>query len=318
MTNLLQSYLVDRNQVTVSGISAGAYMAHQLHVAYSDIFKGAGLIAGGPFMMSSGSIFGAFAHGLKGVSSPTHQYLANKASMCAKSGWIANLNNLSESRVFVLHGTEDKTVKRSVSDALVDFYEHFTAKENIEYCNTLEVVHAMPTVGYGASPLKSPKSPYIVASQYDAAGKILQHLSPLHELLAPIAALGELVEFDQTDFIQGATWMSMDKKGFAYIPRGASNGEQCSVHVALHGCKQHRGAIGNEFAQHAGYNEWAESNNIIILYPQASAQSNFGIFNPMASFDWWGFTGPDYAFRTSRQMRSIVNMVQRVSGQDFL
>jgi len=40
---------LDGNSVTVSGISAGAFFAHQFHVAYSGLVKGAGLVAGGPY-----------------------------------------------------------------------------------------------------------------------------------------------------------------------------------------------------------------------------------------------------------------------------
>lgn len=35
---------------TVSGFSCGAYMATNLNVVYSDTFKGAGLVSGGPYM----------------------------------------------------------------------------------------------------------------------------------------------------------------------------------------------------------------------------------------------------------------------------
>ena len=41
--------LIDQAAISVSGVSSGAYMAHQLHVTYSDIFMGAGLVAGGPY-----------------------------------------------------------------------------------------------------------------------------------------------------------------------------------------------------------------------------------------------------------------------------
>jgi len=37
---------IDRNRITVSGISSGGQMAHQLHIAYSDLFSGAAIIAG--------------------------------------------------------------------------------------------------------------------------------------------------------------------------------------------------------------------------------------------------------------------------------
>lgn len=40
---------IDRERITVSGLSSGGHMAHQLHVAYSDLFSGAAIIAGGPF-----------------------------------------------------------------------------------------------------------------------------------------------------------------------------------------------------------------------------------------------------------------------------
>jgi poly(3-hydroxybutyrate) depolymerase len=38
-----------KDLTTVSGISSGGYMAVQMHVVYSDMFKGAGIVAGGPF-----------------------------------------------------------------------------------------------------------------------------------------------------------------------------------------------------------------------------------------------------------------------------
>lgn len=36
-------------KASVSGVSSGAYMAVQLHVAYSETFMGVGSIAGGPY-----------------------------------------------------------------------------------------------------------------------------------------------------------------------------------------------------------------------------------------------------------------------------
>ena len=39
---------IDPDRVTVSGISSGALMAHQMHIAYSDMFSGAAILSGGP------------------------------------------------------------------------------------------------------------------------------------------------------------------------------------------------------------------------------------------------------------------------------
>ncbi len=40
---------VDLDETSVSSLSSGAYMAGQLHVAYSDGLKGAAIIVGGPY-----------------------------------------------------------------------------------------------------------------------------------------------------------------------------------------------------------------------------------------------------------------------------
>jgi poly(3-hydroxybutyrate) depolymerase len=67
--------------------------------------------------------------------------------------------------------------------------------------------------------------------------------------------------------------------------------EPCRVHVALHGCKQNYDAIGDRYIQHAGHNEWADTNHLIILYPQTIAGdpvTNFGTpLNPYGCWDWW-------------------------------
>jgi len=42
---------ISETEITVSGVSSGAFMAQQLHVAYSDIFSGMGSVAGGPFFV---------------------------------------------------------------------------------------------------------------------------------------------------------------------------------------------------------------------------------------------------------------------------
>ena len=45
-----ESYNIDVGAgITVSGLSAGGFMAVQMHVAYSDLFTGVGVIAGGTY-----------------------------------------------------------------------------------------------------------------------------------------------------------------------------------------------------------------------------------------------------------------------------
>ena len=47
---------LDPAGTTVSGLSSGAFMAVQMHVAFSDRIAGAGVIAGGPYGCAQGSL----------------------------------------------------------------------------------------------------------------------------------------------------------------------------------------------------------------------------------------------------------------------
>ena len=39
----------ETDTVTVSGMSSGGFMATQMYVIYSELFQGAGIVAGGPY-----------------------------------------------------------------------------------------------------------------------------------------------------------------------------------------------------------------------------------------------------------------------------
>jgi len=114
---------------------------------------------------------------------------------------------------------------------------------------------------------------------------------------------GQTGEFDAT---------SLDATGFVYVPTACQSGSTCKLHVALHGCVQNWDTIDLQYVEHAGYNEWAETNNIIILYPQA--EPNLVLSNPNACFDWWGYAGSDYATKTGTQMQAIYEMVQHLAS----
>ena len=47
---------LDPAAVTVSGISAGGYMAVQFHVAHSALVRGAGIVAAGPYFCAEASL----------------------------------------------------------------------------------------------------------------------------------------------------------------------------------------------------------------------------------------------------------------------
>ena len=70
------------------------------------------------------------------------------------------------------------------------------------------------------------------------------------------------------------------------------------LHVVLHGCEQSAEVLHDEFYKHIGINEWADSNNIVVLYPQARTISTKGFshkritdafaINPAGCWNWFG------------------------------
>ena len=60
--------------------------------------------------------------------------------------------------------------------------------------------------------------------------------------------------------------------------------------------------------RNAGFNRWAEANNIVVLYPQTGAQA------VNSCWDWWGYDDANYAKKSAPQMTAIVAMIERLAG----
>ena len=295
--------------LTVSGVSSGGYMAVQLHVAHSELVKGAGAIAGGPYYCAMGSVSAALYNCMTpGAWTPLPALEALQAATetFAQAGSIDPTRNLSGAAVWLFSGTRDTTVLPAVVKELQRFYELYGAK-------TLLVAdkaagHAMVTRNAGSKDCAVTAAPYINDCDYDAAGELLRHLLGS---LAPRAAneAGRLLRFDQKPF--GSYSISMDDAGFLYVPKACEAGG-CRIHVVFHGCRQNAAAVGEQFVRDAGYNRWADTNRLIILYPQTIARY-FPVFNPRACWDWWGYTGPGYATRDGAQIRAIKAMLERIA-----
>ncbi len=302
----------DTRGLTVSGVSSGGYMAVQLHVAHSELVKGAGVIAGGPYYCAMGSVWAAIYNCMKpGAWTPLPAVEALKVATeaFARAGRIDPTRNLSGSAAWLFTGTRDTTVLPSVVKELQRFYELYGAK-------TLLVAekaagHAMVTKNAGNKDCAVTAAPYINDCDYDAAGELLRHL--LGSLQVPAGKpAGRLRTFDQDLYAAGSAYAaSLAEKGYVYVPRTCDT-ERCRVHVVFHGCRQNAAEIGEQFVHDAGYNRWADSNRLIILYPQTIARY-FPVFNPRACWDWWGYTGLGYATRDGAQIRAVKAMLERIA-----
>jgi poly(3-hydroxybutyrate) depolymerase len=296
--------------ITVSGVSSGAYMAVQLHVAHSASVKGAGAIAGGPYYCAQGSFWTAYFNCRDpGIFAPlpTPAFLRSVTEALAKAGRIDPTANLDGSRAWLFTGENDKTVSRSVVEGLYGYYSAY--KVNTVIVRDKPAGHAMVTEDAGNADCAATAPPFINDCDYDAAKELLQHL--LGTLAAAAAKeSGRLLRFDQKPF--GSRAIGMDDEAYVYIPK-ACEGAPCRVHVAFHGCRQGRAVIQEQFVRNAGYNRWADTNRLIVLYPQAIA-SYWWPYNPRGCWDWWGYTGGQYHTKEGAQIGAVTSMLERLSA----
>jgi poly(3-hydroxybutyrate) depolymerase len=299
---------LDPTGTTVSGLSSGAYMAVQVHVANSSSIIGAGVVAGGPYFCAEGQLHIALNRCMQTfLGQPDALALLTRARTIAAAGRIDPLENLAKDRVYLFSGTRDATVTQPVMDAARDFYRLAGIGEHaIKYVNDIPAGHAF-IVEEARNPCGITESPFINDCDYDQAGDLLRHL---YGTLAPPEEMreGNLLTFDQSEYLADPETHGMASMGFVYRPSACVEGERCRLHIAFAGCKQTVADIGDLFARTTGFNRWAESNRLVILYPQSSASAG----NPNGCWDWWGYDDPTYHTKSGRQMTAIAKMAARL------
>ena len=147
--------------------------------------------------------------------------------------------------------------------------------------------------------------PYVGDCGYDGAGVMLQFLYPgLIEPSGDNPGKGL-----QEASLPGAGDADLLETAYVFIPADCAGGQQeCALHLVLHGCAQSTEAVGTDFIELSGYLPWAEANDIVLLFPQV-AKSLVAPLNPHGCWDWWGYTGDDYAKRNGKQMQVLVDWI---------
>ena len=322
----LPAYRIDPAQTSVSGLSSGAYMAVQYAVAHSAQVKGAGVVAGGPYYCARGNVITATTVcSCTGIPVVFVCEVAPGATKIDELIRITDTNatrrlidptaNLAHQKIWMFSGTADTVVPQPVMNDLYGYFSHYIPTNRIRYKKDIAAEHAMPTDGYGNG-CAHLGDPYIANCHYDAAGEMLQWL--YDGTLTPRnngAPAGRLIEFDQREFVADHSPLlhGLAETGYVYVPAACeASGTVCRLHVAFHGCRQNAAAVGRKFVEHAGYNKWADSNRLIVLYPQTSATAS----NPKACWDWFDAEHVDagYATKNGVEVRAVEGMIAHVAG----
>ncbi len=314
------------DETSVSGISSGAYMAGQFQMAHAKIVKGAAIIAGGPygcsesvfadampgpgtaFLNLSKAINGCMLNllGVWGTADPVD--LAGKAKRRADRDEIDPIADVARDRVYLFSGHSDLTVVPAIVAAAAKFYAVLgVAADNIKHVTHLPSGHAFVTEDEGGA-CEYTGSPYVVDCDYDQAGELLKHIyGPLNP--RSVQPSGDFAVFDQRPFTAGFNPHGMADHGVIYIPKTCRAKAGCRIHIAYHGCAQSRAQVGDAFIKESGFARWADTNNIIVLFPQTALAA----FNPQGCWDWWGYTGRDYLVRKAPQIVAVHRMLERLS-----
>lgn len=333
---------------SISGLSSGAFMTVQMHIAHSAQFVGAGVIAGGPYRSAEtfrgaaptvpmSCILNSLYIAMTPLTEATAPDVDKLVALAKDTPNIDDLANLAGQNLYIFTGTEDRVVNQYVGRAAKAFYEKLGVNsDNIQFVDDVPAGHSIITMNPEDSPLSTNQPPYINKGDFIQSHDILNQIYPD---LKPAAdqADGVLIRFRQSEFINHApSQASMAPFGYAYIPEAVhkKEAEAIGVHIVMHGCKQgydyttfinglpdtqNQPPYGDRYITTTGYMEMAEANNIILLFPQVGGDDNNAVQNPDGCWDWWGYSSenehdPDYYTRDAVQIHAIYKMLERLGG----
>ena len=340
---------IDPLGITASGISSGADMVVQFSVAYSATIKGTGVFAGQPYHCAvtkfpedtvvpgvNPGVPCTKADGCAPNTTLLYDHCKNhpqwvRAEMLGKyareqaaAGTIDQLGNLSNHPVYLYRGTKDGCYQAGAEGAVIEFFravqpESAMSNGLIAFENTIPSLHAQPTIHEG-SPCGGPytgKYSYLASCGYDGAGAALQHVYN-NSLVPPSkrANNSRLQLIDQEIYMEPGNDVGLAKQANMFVPPqcAGAGAKKCKLHIWFHGCG---GCSGGNFYEssikYAGFNEWAETNDIVILYPVMRSYGTSGQQHGCC-WDGYGQTGQDYALQSGGQMKAVRKMLKAISG----
>ncbi|WP_371195864.1 polyhydroxybutyrate depolymerase [Glaciecola sp. SC05] len=298
---------LDLSKTSVSGLSSGGYMATQFQLSHSETIVGAGIVGAGPYYCALGDIGMALGQCVgKASSAISNTPFIRQYEQYLSDGRVAAISALQDDRVKLIHGTKDTTVNRTAADLLAAQYKLWLPEAQIDYVDSQAFAHHMPTLDAG-NPCDISEPPFIGNCGYDGAGEILSFIYkdlnlPETKEALPVQTIdiGDMVNLRGT---------SINENALIYVPQSCESGDTCSLHISFHGCNQNIDDVGKAYAEQAGYNRWADVNNIVVLYPQVK-KSMFMPLNPQGCWDWWGYTDENYANKQGPQIKAIYQVMQ--------
>ena len=216
---------IDKTRVTVSGISSGAAMAHQIHIAYSDLFSGAAILSGVPYNCAENSLITALKRCTENKETPLPVgQFAQQIREANKAGLLADPANLADDRVYLFHGSLDTKVSSLVHDATGALYAEFISTDQLLQVNDIAAGHVFPVMESENNCIDL-VPPFVGDCDYDGAGELLNYLYP--GLKTPkIDAQTQLLDVT----LPGADEADLMETAYLFVPSACVTDENTCAH----------------------------------------------------------------------------------------
>lgn len=301
----LPALSIDKAKITASGLSSGAIMAQQLLITNSSRISGIGSFAGSVFGCGEGGLTLA-KECLKNPDQVSTLAMSLRTKQLEKNQSIDPIAGISKARLYLFQGRKDTAVDPASIESITSYYMRLldTAPPFKMHVDP-KAAHGIPTESKGGDCSAQDPSGLLNCG-FDGIGQMLTYLYP------DLKAIGNAVEqnlsaFDQMQFTDANSGLGSD--GYVYVP-AACHTKSCGLHIALHGCRQNPELVNDVFYKQTSYNAWAESNDLVILYPSTRLTSA----NPDGCWDWWGYTGRDFLTKNGAQISAITKMIDRLES----
>lgn len=299
---------------SVSGQSAGGSAAVQHLVAFSSLVDGAAVAAGSPY--GCGSLARpdyTCMHGTGMSIRSANQYLEQRAA----EGKIDDPKNLKRTPVILFSGSGDSMVYMKVmidvQKQLQSYVDEDKLHSNFETAagHVWSIDHGACVCGvcpYGG--LGNFQCCQVNNCEYDLSGEFMRATYGMH--VKPRAtASPNLYWINQWDYWTAGPpkltatvmeWM------VAYVPDSCKAApSQCKLHINYHGCSKPEWRQRIAWATGLDLNEYAEANDMIVLYPQAQGSHSSG----EGCWNWEAYgDDPDFDTREGKEM----SMVMRIAA----
>lgn len=257
----------------------------------------------------------------------------------AQQGLIAATKNIAKQKVFIYQGENDDVLRAPMAKKLEEFYQRMGTPSAFMKTELRPGSHNFPTDREDGIACSEEKVPYIANCKYDLAGDILIHLTGRQ------LERTKFVDENLHLVAQKETPSSIHSYGYLYANSYClNNPRKCDLHVAFHGCKMsddydenfqkiyeskvklgrvlsvqdyelkaRKSQMGAKiFAQTSGYGEYAESdkNRLMIYFPQTRITTENYPANPKGCWDWYGWTGSEYATNKGVEAQWLIKQIQ--------